>query len=150
MDKIEILKSLVREVAYPFYDNLTKEAEEYAQNNNMLIIATHSDDLCFVYGADCFLSKQEELLTNCWRGTNFPEEGGEQKEALQLGLLIYWKGTVFEEDVKMSNYDRDSHGCFFIECSNKINHRHFKVVRDKEVYGTGIILELPNDFKRGF
>jgi len=143
-------KELLGEVVYR--DSLSKEAIQYAKDNNLIIIIGGSDDLMYAYGADCYLTDYEEHDAG-WEGEDlsFANNNKLRKEASQLGLKILWCGKIQDKQI-IENYSIEESGAFNylvnpdIESLDFIIYENYK--EDGEVYGKGLIVKLPENFKK--
>jgi len=164
MNKMEELFKLVDGVEYK--RDIPNEAKELAKNNNMIVIVGGSDDLMYVFGADSYLTSMEEHSYG-WDGESFEKISDKelQNEALQLGLKIFWCGRILKknsdafsiEEIKkdtvfqIDNYDTKKSGAFSYSVNKDIKFKNFTVFEEadkKDVYCTGIIIELPDNFKK--
>lgn len=156
-NKIEEIYKLVNGIEYS--RDIPELAKEFAKENNLLVIVGGSDDLMYCYGAKSFLVDYQEHGYG-WDGTDFSEYKNMDKEDYdtdaifeieQLGLEIYWCGRIKGTNKNIENYDTDKQGAFSYKVKDGINFKDFTVyenANDKDdVYCTGIIIELPEDFK---
>lgn len=128
--------------------HIPKEAEKLAKENNIVVIVGGSDDLMYCYGAKSFLTEHEEHSEG-WDGCNLAKDAGRKKlrkEAKQLGLKIFWGGSIQDTGETIKDYDIDKSGAFSYQVAENIKHLEFKVMEDKSVYCTGIIIQLPDNF----
>jgi len=128
--------------------DIPKEAEKLAKENNIIVIVGGSDDLMYCYGAKSYLTEQCEHSYG-WDGDDLTDTGESELdlEALQLGLKIFWCGSIQDTGETIKDYDIDKSGAFSYQVSKDIEHLNFKVMEDNDVYCTGIIIQLPNNFK---
>ncbi len=69
------------------------------------------------------------------------------KEAKQLGLKIFWCGSIVKTGETIKGYNTDESGAFSYKVNDDIEHLNFKVMEDdNNVYCTGIIIKLPENF----
>lgn len=126
------------------------EAKILAAENNIVIIVGGSDDLMYCYGAKCYMTDYIEHSEG-WDGCDLPKHASEKKlrkEAKQLGLKIFWCGSIVKTDEKIEDYDHDNKGAFSYTVNDNIQSLDFKVMEDdKDVYCTGKIIKLPENFK---
>lgn len=127
------------------------EAEKLAKDNGIVIIVGGSDDLMYCYGADCYLTDEVEHGVG-WDGedlTVYEHDDNLQAEAAQLGLKIFWEGECCGE--KKENYSVEENGAFSYSVNEDIEFLEFKVCENandyNDVYCTGIIIKLPENFK---
>ena len=151
-DNTQVLKKakeLLGEVVYR--ENLSKEVIQYAKDNNLIIIMGGSDDLMYVYGVDCYLTDYEEHDAG-WDGEDLSLSENESlnKEASQLGLKILWCGKIQDKQI-IENYSIEESGAFNYLVNDNINSLEFIIYEnskeDGEVYGKGLIVELPKNFE---
>jgi len=138
--------------------DIPEEAKELAKENNCIVIVGGSDNLMYVYGAKSFLVDYIEHGYG-WGGTDFSEYENMDKEDYdidaifeinQLGLEIYWCGKIETSSKKIENYNTDKSGAFSYKVKEGIRFKDFTVYENskkEEVYCTGIIIQLPDDFK---
>lgn len=155
-NKIEKLYELVNGIDYN--REIPKKAEKFAKENGFVVIVGGSDDLMYCYGAESYLTDYCEHGYG-WDGDLLVDISDIQlkDEASQLGLEIYWCGKIFDNEMKVlkekENYDTKTMGAFSYKVKNGINFKDFTVYENLEkngkedVYCTGIIIELPEDFK---
>jgi len=142
-------------IKYREYD-VPKEAKQLAKENNCIIVMGGSDDLMYCYGAECYLTDYEEHSIG-WDGDTLIDIEDKQleNEAKQLGLRIYWCGKIEwntkgypKEELSIPNYNIKDNGGFFYKVNQNIEHSYFKVMDENEVYCTGIVIKLPENFKK--
>jgi len=129
--------------------DIPKEAIQLAKENGIIVIISGSDDLMYCYGADSYLSDHVEHCEG-WDGCDLAKDASDdelKKEAEQLGLKIFWCGSIAKTGEKIANYDSDKNGAFSYSVKDGIDFVDFKVMEDKDVYCTGIIIKLPEGFK---
>lgn len=129
--------------------DVPKEAEELAKQTNAVIIVGGSDDLMYCYGSDSYLTDYVEHSYG-WDGETFEEIDDKQleDEANQLGLEIFWCGS--NRNGEIEEYNIEKSGAFSYKVKDGIEFKNFIVYENdkkEEVYCTGIIIELPVDFK---
>ncbi len=149
MEVLEQIKALCDGIEYS--RRVPKEAEELAKANNCIIIVGGSDDLMYCYGADCYLT--DYIEHSCWEGRDFTENDNTPAtyEGRQLGLKAYWGGAIDDVPI-LEDYDTDEMGAFSYSVKEGVKALDFKVMEryldgTKEVYCTGKIIQLPDDFK---
>jgi len=132
--------------------DVPEEAKQIAKENGFVIIVGGSDDLMYCYGADSYLTDYIEHGYG-WDGDTLISIDDEQleSEASQLGLEIYWCGKIADSEGKeIIGYDTEKSGAFSYKVREGIESKDFIVYENDEkdeVYCTGIIIELPVDFK---
>jgi len=132
--------------------DIPKEAEKLAKDNGFVVIVGGSDDLMYCYGAESYMTLECEH-DEAWRGCDLGNEASYKKlrkEAKQLGLKIFWCGKIYSTGEKLENYNTDLQGAFSYTVNPNIIHKHFKVFENslkEDVYCTGIIIKLPENFK---
>lgn len=153
-NKIEEIYQIVNNIEYS--REIPKEAEQIAKDNNIIVIVGGSDDLMYAYGSKCYLT---DYCEHCygWDGNTLRDICDKllENEATQLGLEIYWCGKILDKNEniikEIPEYDYKKSGAFSYKVNENINHKHFIVLEEKNdptnVYCTGIIIELPKDFK---
>lgn len=153
MDKINEIYDIVNGIEYN--RDIPEEAKQLAKDNNIVVIVGGSDDLMYCYGQDSYLTSYCEHSYG-WDGDLLIDISDKQLkgEAEQLGLEIYWCGKILnrnEEVIKSkNNYDIDKQGAFSYLVNENIKSKEFTVFEDdkkEEVYCTGMIIELPENFK---
>tara|TARA_R110002012_G_C11297468_1_gene572860 strand:- start:5 stop:460 length:456 start_codon:yes stop_codon:yes gene_type:complete len=147
MNKLEEIKAICEGIEYS--RDVPNEAKELAKENNIVIIVGGSDDLMYCYGAECYLTDYCEHGYG-WDGDTLKDISDKQleKEAGQLGLMIWWCGEIVDAGLKIENYDTDQNGAFSYSVKDGIEALDFKVVEyDNDVYCTGKIIKLPDYFK---
>ena len=146
---MEKLYEMVNGIEYTIH--IPKEAEQYAKQNNMVVIVGGSDDLMYCYGADSYLTSYCEHCYG-WDGDDLIDIDDKQleKEAEQLGLEIYWCGLIEGTNKRIEDYSVEKSGAFSYKVKDGIEFKNFIVYEDEkhdEVYCTGIIIKLPDNFK---
>ena len=132
--------------------DIPNEAERLAKENNIVVIVGGSDDLMYCYGAKSFLTDEVEHSEG-WDGCDLAQHAGRKKlrkEAKQLGLKIWWCGKIEQTCEKIEGYNIEKMGAFSYSVNPGIESLDFKVVErgeEKEIYCTGIIIKLPENFK---
>ena len=146
MNKLEEIKAICDGIEYSRH--VPKEAEELAKENNIVIILGGSDDLMYCYGAKCHLTDYCEHSYG-WDGDTLKDISDKQleKEAEQLGLMIWWCGEIEDAGLKIEGYDTEKSGAFSYSVKEEIEALDFKVMEDNDVYCTGKIIKLPDGFK---
>lgn len=127
------------------------EAEKIAKENNIVIIVGGSDDLMYCYGADSYLTDYCEHGYG-WDGDTLKNisDNSLEIEAQQLGLKIWWCGKIESDNLKIDSYSIDESGSFSYSVNENIESLDFKVLEDdKDVYCTGKIIRLPDNFEKG-
>ncbi len=148
MKTLEEIKTICNGIKYN--RDVPKEAKELAKENNIIIIVGGSDDLMYCYGADSYLTEYEEHGEG-WDGCDLAKDASDKKlrkEAKQLGLKIFWCGSISETGETLKDYNTEESGAFSYTVKEGIKSLDFKVMEDDEVYCTGKIIELPKGFKR--
>jgi hypothetical protein len=128
--------------------DIPEEAKEMAEKEGYIIILGGSDDLLLCYGAKSWMTEYEEHGYG-WDGEDFKNIADKklQDEANQLGLEIFWNGK--NQSNKIKNYDWEKQGSFSYKVKDEVESKKFIVYEDiktKEVYCTGLIVKLPNNF----
>lgn len=143
---IEQIKKLCDGIMYN--RTVPEEAKKLAKENGFVIIFGGSDDLMYCYGAESYLSYYCEHGYGRG-GDNLHDISDKflEKEAKQLGLKIWWCGSIDKTKEEIEGYSVDESGAFSYTVKDVIEFENFKVVEDNEVYCTGIIIKLPSDFK---
>jgi hypothetical protein len=129
--------------------DVPEDAKKLAKENNIIIIVGGSDDLMYCYGAKSYLADNQEHGYG-WDGEDLTTIKGEKKlkkEAKQLGLKIWWCGEIADKGLKIEGYSTTKSGAFSYSVNDDIESLNFKVMEDEDVYCTGIIIQLPDDFK---
>lgn len=150
MKILEQIKEICHGIEYN--RDVPEEAKELAAKNNIIIIIGGSDDLMYCYGAKCYMTEYCEHGEG-WDGCDLAQHASEKKlrkEAKQLGLKIFWCGSIKKTGEKINNYDTKKSGAFSYTVNENIKSLDFIVYEDmetKEVYCTGKIIQLPEDFK---
>ena len=146
MEKIKEIQKLCEGIEYRH--DIPKEAVKLAKENNIVVIVGGPGDLMYCYGAKSFLTDYEEHAEG-WDGCDLAIDASEwqlRKEAKQLGLKIFWCGKIGKTGETIKDYDIDKNGAFSYQVSENIKSLNFKVMGDKHVYCTGIIIQLPQYF----
>ena len=148
MNILEQIKELCDGITYT--RNIPKEAEELAKKNNIIVIVGGSDDLMYAYGAESYLTDYCEHSEG-WDGCDLSKHASDEKlrkESEQLGLKIFWCGSIDKTGEKIEGYNVDESGAFSYSVNENIEHLNFKVLEgdDQDVYCTGIIVKLPKGF----
>lgn len=147
MNVLEQIKSICDGIEYS--RDIPFEAQKLAKENGIVVIVGGSDDLMYAYGAESFLTDYCEHSEG-WDGCDLSKHASDiqlKKEAKQLGLKIFWCGKIHETGETIEDYDMDESGSFSYKVNEGIEHLDFKVMKDGEVYCTGIIIKLPEGFK---
>lgn len=147
MSKLEEIKKLCDGIEYS--RDIPEGAKEIAKNNNIVVIVGGSDDLMYCYGADSYLTDYCEHGEG-WDGCDLSDDDVNPKlrnESKQLGLKIWWCGTISDTGETIKDYDIEKSGAFSYTVNDNIESLDFKVVEDDGVYCTGIIIQLPENFK---
>lgn len=133
--------------------HIPDEAEQLAKENGIVVIVGGSDDLMYCYGADCYLTDEVEHGVG-WDGedlTEYDHDGNLRDEAKQLGLKIWWCGLIQEPRQEKPNYLVTESGAFSYSVNEDIEHLEFLVCENEndfsDIYCTGIIIKLPENFK---
>lgn len=132
--------------------DIPNEAKTLAKENGIVVIVGGSDDLMYCYGAESYLTKEREHSEG-WDGEDLTKSKNKplQKEAKQLGLKIWWCGEISDTGEKKKNYSTDESGAFSYSVNKSIEHLHFLVCENEndfsDIYCTGIIIRLPENFK---
>lgn len=148
-NNLERIKNICDGIEYSRH--VPEEAKQIAKENNIIIIVGGSDDLMYCYGAECYLTKECEHPYG-WDGDTLKDIFDEQleKEAEQLGLMIWWCGSIASAGLEKENYSTDESGAFSYSVNENIEHLEFKVCELEsdfsDVYCTGIIIKLPDNF----
>lgn len=148
-EAIEKIKAICDGI--PYTREIPFEAEQLAKQNGIVVIVGGSDDLMYCYGADSFLTGYREHSEG-WDGCDLSLHAGDEplrKEAEQLGLKIFWCGEIKKTDEKIEGYDTEKSGAFSYKVADGIEHANFLVMEEEggsEVYCTGIIIKLPENF----
>lgn len=150
MEKLKEIYEICNGIEYS--RDVPEEAKKIAKENNIIIIVGGSDDLMYCYGAKCYMTECCEHGEG-WDGCDLAQHASEKKlrkEAKQLGLKIFWCGVIIKTGEKIKGYDVDKSGAFSYTVNKTIKSLDFIVyenLEDKEVYCTGKIIKLPDDFK---
>lgn len=134
--------------------NIPDEAKRIAIENNIVVIVGGSDDLMYCYGAYSYLTDMQEHSCG-WDGDTLKDIGDKnlEAEAAQLDLMIWWCGEIIADKMSRNKYDSSysqsvkESGAFSYSVKKEIESLDFKVMEDNDVYCTGIIIQLPVDFK---
>ena len=149
MNILNQIKSICDGIEYTRH--IPKEAEELAKNNGIIVIVGGSDDLMYAYGAESYLTSECEHGEG-WDGCDLAKHASEKqlrKEAKQLGLKIFWCGSIDKTGEVIEGYNTNESGAFSYKVADNIEHLTFKVMEDmkgSDVYCTGIIIKLPENF----
>jgi len=133
--------------------DIPKEVEALAKENGIIVIVGGSDDLMYCYGADSYLTDQVEHGVGEGEDlTIYEYDKSLRKEAKQLGLKIWWCGEIKSSGERKPKYSTAESGGFSYSVNPDIEHLEFKVLEDagtdyEDVYCTGIIIKLPENFK---
>ncbi len=148
MGKLQEIKNICEGIEYD--RNVPGDAKKIAEENNIVIIVGGSDDLMYCYGAKSYLTDYCEHGYG-WDGDTLKDIDDKQleKEAEQLGLMIYWCGEIKYSKYSIDNYSLDEMGAFSYSVKEGIESLDFKVMEDDDVYCTGKIIQLPSDFETG-
>lgn len=146
MKILKEIKSICEGIQYS--RDIPEEAKKIAEENGVIVIVGGSDDLMYCYGAKSYLTDYCEHSYG-WDGCDLSKCSDKKlrKEAKQLGLKIWWCGAIENENLKIEGYDSDESGAFSYSVKEGIEFLEFKVMEDEDVYCTGIIIQLPKDFK---
>ena len=128
--------------------DVPEEAKTLAKDNNIIIIVGGSDDLMYCYGAKSYLTDYIEHGEG-WDGCDLAKDASYKKlrkEAKQLGLKIFWCGLITKTGEAIKNYDTNKSGAFSYTVNEDIKSLDFKVMEDSDVYCTGKIIQLPENF----
>ena len=132
--------------------DIPKKAEELAKANNIIVIVGGSDDLMYCYGAKSYLTEECEHPYG-WDGEDFSDIEDDKllDEVNQLGLKIWWCGEIEKTNKKKQNYSVEKSGAFSYSVNPEVEHLEFLVCENEndfsDIYCTGIIIRLPEDFK---
>ena len=146
MEKLEEIFKICDGIEYSC--DIPFEAKKIAKENGIIVIVGGSDDLMYAYGAKSYLTQCCEHSEG-WDGCDLAKYASDKElkfEALQLGLKIFWCGTIAQTGEIIPNYSVPKSGAFSYKVKEGIDFIDFKVVEDEEVYCTGIIIKLPNNF----
>ncbi|MCP4181443.1 MAG: hypothetical protein GY756_27080 [bacterium] len=150
MEKLKEIQKLCNGIEYN--RDVPKEAKKLAKENNIVIIVGGSDDLMYCYGAESYLTDYIEHSEG-WDGCDLTKDASDnelKKEAQQLGLKIFWCGKIENTGESIENYSTLESGAFSYQVKEGIEHETFKVMEDdNDVYCTGIIIKLPDNFETG-
>lgn len=149
MNKLQKIKNICQGIQYS--RDIPKEAKELAKENNIVVIVGGSDDLMYCYGAKSYLTDYCEHIEG-WNGCNLSKDASDEplkKEAKQLGLKIFWCGTISETGETLRDYNTDKSGAFSYTVNDNIKSLDFLVMENKDVYCTGKIIQLPDGFETG-
>lgn len=128
------------------------EAENLARENGIVVIVGGSDDLMYCYGAESYLTNYCEHSAG-WDGEDLTQSYDKKlkKEAKQLGLKIWWCGEIEDTGEIKENYSTEQSGAFSYSVNAEIEHLEFTVCENEkdysDIYCTGIIIKLPENFK---
>jgi len=145
MEILEKIKNLCDGIEYS--RDVPEEAKQLAKENNIVIIVGGSDDLMYCYGAKSYLTDKCEHGYG-WDGDDLTDTGESELdlEALQLGLKIWWCGEIMETDQFIEDYNTVESGAFSYTVNDDIKSLDFLVMEEKDVYCTGKIIQLPDNF----
>ncbi len=149
-DMLKEIQKLCNGIEYSRH--VPKEAEQLARENNIIIIVGGSDDLMYCYGAKSYLTDYIEHGAGS-DGEDLTKSHNKKlrAEAKQLGLKIFWNGEIEETGETIENYNSDESGAFSYKVNKNIESLDFKVLEEKadwtNVYCTGIVIKLPDNFK---
>lgn len=132
--------------------DIPEEAKKIAKENNIIVIVGGSDDLMYCYGADSYLTYECEHSCG-WDGEDLTTIKGNKKlkkEAKQLGLKIWWCGKIENQSLEIQGYDVDKSGAFSYSVNEDIQSLDFLVMEENDVYCTGKIILLPENFVSSF
>jgi len=103
MNVLEKIKAICDGIKYSRH--VPKEAEEMAKENNVIIIVGGGDELMYCYGAKCYLTARREHSYG-WDGDTLKDISDKQlqKEASELGLMIWWCGEIKDAGLKIKDY----------------------------------------------
>jgi len=147
MEKLQEIKNICEGIEYR--RDVPDEAKKLAEENNIVIIVGGSDDLMYCYGAKSYLTDYCEHCEG-WDGCDLAKDASDKElkaEAKQLGLKIFWCGSIKDTGEKIDGYDVEKSGAFSYTVNEDIESLDFKVLEDDSVYCTGKIIQLPSDFK---
>ncbi len=149
MNILEKIKKICDGIEYS--RDIPEEAEQLAKDNNIVVIVGGSDDLMYCYGADSYLTEYCEHGEG-WDGCDLSLDASDEqlgKEAEQLGLKIWWCGKIENRNLTIDNYNIEESGAFSYTVNDDILSLDFKVIEDdNDVYCTGKIIQLPDNFKK--
>ena len=134
---------------YEYDRTVPYEAVEIAEKNACVIVVGGSDDLMYVYGAECYMTWCEEHSYG-WHGDTLEGEDVDpdlKSEASQIGLRIWWCGRISPGSVEIPGYDTAKSGAFSYTVKEGIEYRDFKIMEDGDVYCTGKVIKLPEGFQ---
>ena len=149
MNILEKIKSICDGIEYSRH--IPEEAEKLAKENGVIVIVGGSDDLMYAYGAESYLAWGCEHSEG-WDGCDLAQHAYDEElkdEAKQLGLKIFWCGEIKKTGEKIKGYNVDESGAFSYKVNSDIESLDFKVMErngEDEVYCTGIIIKLPDNF----
>lgn len=147
MEALEQIKAICDGIEYS--RDVPSEAKDLAKEHSIVIVVGGSDDLMYCYGAKCYLTVYEEHSYG-WGGDTLKDISDKdlEKEAGQLGLMIWWCGHIVDDGLKIEGYDSDKNGGFSYSVKDGIKALDFLVMEnDGDVYCTGKIVKLPDDFE---
>lgn len=146
MNKLEEIKNICEGIEYR--RDVPEEAKKLAEENNIVIIVGGSDDLMYCYGAKSYLTDYCEHSEG-WDGCDLSRHAYDDElknEAKQLGLKIFWCGSIEDTGEQIEGYDVEKSGAFSYTVNEDIESLDFKVLEEDSVYCTGKIIQLPKDF----
>lgn len=145
MKKLEQIKEICNGIEYS--RDVPEDAKKLAKENNIIIIVGGSDDLMYCYGADSYLTDYCEHGYG-WDGDTLKDISDKklEKEAKQLGLMIWWCGEIEDVKLEIEGYNTTKSGAFSYSVNSNIESLDFKVMEDDDVYCTGKIIQLPDNF----
>lgn len=146
MKILEKIKQICNGIEYS--RDIPQKAKELAKQNNIIVIVGGSDDLMYCYGADSYLTDYCEHSCG-FDGEDLTKIKGNKKlrkEAEQLGLKIWWCGEIIKDGLIIEQYDVEKSGAFSYSVNENIEYLDFLVMEDSDVYCTGKIIKLPNNF----
>lgn len=146
MSILEQIKGICDGIEYSRH--IPKEAEKLAKENNCIVIVGGSDDLMYAYGAESYLTDYCEHSEG-WDGCDLTKHADDDElkaEAVQLGLKIFWCGKIIKTGEQIENYNTEESGAFSYVVKEGIDHLTFKVKEGDDIYCTGIIIKLPDNF----
>ena len=144
--KLEEVKELCDMIEYS--RSIPEEAEKIAKENNIVVIVGGSDDLMYCYGAKSYLTDYCEHSYG-WDGNDLKDISDKklEAEAAQLGLKIWWCGHIVKGKQSIKDYDSDYSGAFSYTVNDGIESLDFRVTEGEDIYCTGKIIKLPENFK---
>ena len=150
MNALKEIYNLCHGIGYSRH--IPKEAEEIAKSNNIIVIVGGSDDLMYCYGSKSYLTEECEHPYG-WDGEDFSDIEDDKllDEVNQLGLKIWWCGLIKQTRQEKHNYKVTESGAFSYSVNPEIEHLEFLVCENEndfsDIYCTGIIIRLPDNFK---